>query len=147
MSPLNIFFPTENFRDDYIKKILKINNKEHLKCPIYLTDMGIDYIKFRNQYKKIPGLFERVSDKLEQFNQFDNFHTSFGLLDEKVTSAEWIKLLLTHHVRVQRQKPPGGKNPWFEQFDDGSVVIRTAYRRSKGGRRRFRISNFRPPTH
>ena len=88
----------------------------------------------QDAYKKIPGLFERVSDKLEQFNQFDNFHTSFGLLDEKVTSAEWIKLLLTHHVRVQRQKPPGGKNPWFEQFDDGSVVIRTAYRRSKGGR-------------
>jgi len=88
----------------------------------------------QDAYKKIPELFEKVSDKLEQFNQLDIFHTSFGLLDDKVTSSEWINLLLSHHVRIQRQKPPNGKNPWFEQFDDGSVVVRTAYRRYKGGR-------------
>ena len=88
----------------------------------------------QDAYKKIPILYEKVSDKLEQFNQLDIFHTSFGSLDDKVPLAEWISLLLLHHVRVQRQKLPNGKNPWFEQFDDGSVVIRTAYKRSKGGR-------------
>ena len=40
----------------------------------------------------------------------------------------WVESLLAHHRTTQRQKPPAGKNPWFERFDDGSVIIRPGYR-------------------
>jgi len=34
----------------------------------------------------------------------------------------------------QAKKPPDGKNPWFDRFDDGSIAVRAAYTREKGGR-------------
>ena len=62
------------------------------------------------------------------------FFPDFNVFGAKWDAIEWINHLLDHHITVQRNKPPNGKNPWFERFDDGSVVIRAGYRKTEGGR-------------
>jgi len=51
-----------------------------------------------------------------------------------MSDLDWLEALLKHHCDVQAAKPPAGKAPWFDRFDDGSCMIRTAYIRDKGGR-------------
>lgn len=84
--------------------------------------------------KKVPAIFNEVTDHLESHGQLDRFLANFSVFSEKCNATDWIHHLLDHHIKVQRAKPPNGKNPWFERFDDDSVVIRPGYRRSEGGR-------------
>lgn len=84
--------------------------------------------------EKIPLIFNEVSDHLESHGQLDRFTFNFSVFGEKCNAVEWVRHLLDHHINVQRRKPPNGKNPWFERFDDGSVVVRAGYRRTEGGR-------------
>ena len=88
----------------------------------------------KKAYQQVPEIFYKVSDLLEPYEQTIRLNESFGSLAETVGAEEWTNLLLKHHVRVQRKKPPNGKNPWFERFDDGTAVIRAGYRRMNGGR-------------
>ncbi|RPJ82079.1 MAG: hypothetical protein EHM18_16095 [Acidobacteria bacterium] len=53
---------------------------------------------------------------------------TFPAFAETSAAEAWVAKLLDHHRKVQRQKPPAGKKPWFETFDDGSVAVRTMYR-------------------
>ncbi len=83
---------------------------------------------------KIPSIFSEVADRISPFGEAMRFHELFGTLAEKVSPLEWVERLLEHHRRVQSLKPPAGKAPWLERFDDGSYLIRTAYLRDSGGR-------------
>ena len=83
---------------------------------------------------KIPILFPEVADLLENFHQSTGFHDSFASLSQSLSPSSWTIALLQHHIKVQRQKAPHGKNPWFERFDDGAYIIRPAYKRTEGGR-------------
>ena len=84
-------------------------------------------------FKRIPELFSEVADRISLFGQAPRFIEPFGSLAEKTSVESWVNILLDHHIKVQRQKPPNGKNPWFESYDDGSVAVRTGYRREQGG--------------
>jgi hypothetical protein len=84
--------------------------------------------------KNVPKIFDEVADRLTSYQQTDNFEESFGVLSVNSTPEEWTDTLLEHHIKTQHRKPPNGKNPWFERFDDGTVVIRSGYRRTEGGR-------------
>lgn len=88
----------------------------------------------KRAYKGIQELFSEVGDKLSPFGETIRFETSFSSLLEPTNLSEWVLALFEHHKRVQRNKPPKGKNPWLEQFDDGSAVIRPQYRRDRPGR-------------
>lgn len=83
--------------------------------------------------KRVPELFSEVVVKLEPFEQSPRFMQSFASLAERCSPIEWVERLAEHHRRVQRSKPPDGKNAWFERFDDGSLIIRPLYRRDDGG--------------
>jgi hypothetical protein len=87
----------------------------------------------KKAYREVPEMFQKVSDFLEHFDQAIRFNENFGSFAEAVGAEEWTRMLLDHHVKVQRKKPPNGKNPWFERFDDNTVVIRAGYRRMEGG--------------
>jgi len=87
----------------------------------------------QNAYKRVPAMFNALADRLEPYSQTVRFTETFGTLAENTSAELWIQLLFDHHVRIQRQKPPHGKNAWFERFDDGSLVIRAGYRRTAGG--------------
>jgi hypothetical protein len=84
--------------------------------------------------KAIPDIFAETTERLSPFGEAVRFQKSFSYLAERVTALEWLERLLEHHRRVQCNKPPAGKAPWFDRFDDGSCMIRTGYIRDVGGR-------------
>ena len=83
---------------------------------------------------EVPGIFTEVAERLSPFGVEARFQEGYGGLAEQVSDSEWLERLLDHHRRVQHSKPPAGKAPWFDRFDDGSCMIRTGYIRATGGR-------------
>jgi hypothetical protein len=83
--------------------------------------------------RRVPESFGEVMDRLEPFGQSVPFRDKFANLSERCGADEWVSRLAQHHGQTQRHKPPDGKNPWFERFDDGSFIIRPLYRRENGG--------------
>jgi len=75
-----------------------------------------------------------VFDSLIPVNEAVRFQQSFPAFGETSTPEAWVARLLDHHRKVQREKPPAGKNPWFETFDDGSIAVRPMYRRDESAR-------------
>lgn len=84
--------------------------------------------------EEIPKIFADVSDRLSPFGETVRFQEAFTTLAEHMPAADWAERLLDHHCRIQYSKPPAGKAPWFDRFDDGSCMIRTGYLRDAGGR-------------
>lgn len=82
---------------------------------------------------QVPELYHKVMDHLQPFNEDIRFSGLFSAFSVKTDAVSWVELLIEHHNKIQKNKPPNGKNPWFERFDDGSVVIRPGYRRDQGG--------------
>jgi hypothetical protein len=82
----------------------------------------------------IPAMFPEVVECLSPFDQAIRFQDNFSSLAERVPDTDWLARLLKHHCRVQCEKPPAGKAPWFDRFVDGSCMIRTGYIRDTGGR-------------
>jgi hypothetical protein len=87
----------------------------------------------RQAIKKVPDIFTLVTERLSPFGEENRFHETFSSLAERVSEVEWLERLLEHHRRVQSEKPPAGKAPWFDRFEDGSYMIRTGYIRDVGG--------------
>lgn len=83
---------------------------------------------------RIPDLFPEVVEKLEPFGESIRFSETFQSLAEKTSATEWVERLAEYHRANQKRKLPDGKNPWFERFDDGSLIIRPLYRRHEGGK-------------
>jgi hypothetical protein len=81
----------------------------------------------------VPGCFPEVLEELEPVGEAARFRDIFSSLAERGSAAEWVDRLIEHHRKIQRQKPPNGKNPWFERFDDGSLIIRPDYRTDRTG--------------
>jgi hypothetical protein len=85
--------------------------------------------------KRVPEMFNELLERLEPFRETARFADAFAPLAERTDTASWAERLLGHHVATQRKKPPVGKSPWFERFDDGAAIIRPLYRRDLPGRR------------
>jgi hypothetical protein len=85
--------------------------------------------------KRVPEIFGELLEKLESFHETARFADTFASLAERTDAASWAGRLLDHHIVTQRKKPPIGKSPWFERFDDGGAVIRPLYRREQPSRR------------
>jgi hypothetical protein len=113
--------------DDMLVELTRTSAKTSPKSLAALPSM-----KLASQ--RVPELFGEVMAKLEPFDQVPRFVQSFATLAERGSAVEWVERLAEHHRRVQRSKPPDGKNAWFERFDDGSFIIRPLYRRDEGGR-------------
>jgi hypothetical protein len=77
--------------------------------------------------KSIPELFDVVAERVQIVEKEFAFRDSFSSLSEIGTASDWAERLLQHHRRIQKSKPPAGKAAWFDRFDDGTYLIRTAY--------------------
>jgi len=88
----------------------------------------------RRATTRCAALYHKAGECLLPFSiEARRFQDGFSLLAEPMDAEAWVERLMEHHRRVQRNKPPNGKNPWFETFDDGSVIIRPPYVRDDGG--------------
>jgi hypothetical protein len=92
---------------------------------------NIDAVKLASE--RIPDSFPEVMARLDPLNEAPRFCSAFASLSDRCTPAEWVERLFEHHRQIQKQKPPNGKNPWFERFDDGSLIIRPEYRDEEAG--------------
>lgn len=81
----------------------------------------------------VPALFSELIDRLEPFKQAGRFQESFQSLATPCSPTDWARLLTDHHRDTQKRKPPEGKQPWFERFDDGSLMLRPLYKRDMKG--------------
>ena len=83
--------------------------------------------------RRVPASFADAMEKLEPVGEVARFRETFAGLAERSDPADWAERLVEHHRKTQHQKPPNPKNPWFERFDDGSVMIRPDYRTEEAG--------------
>lgn len=83
--------------------------------------------------QRVPARFGEVMERLEPVGEAVRFGEAFSGLAERGGNGEWTERLIEHHLKTQRQKPPNGKNPWFERFDDGSLIVRPDYRIDEPG--------------
>jgi len=95
----------------------------------YLKEM-IASETVENAARNIPELFPRVSDRLKFFGLSEDFEDSFISLAARTDPQSWAQALIEHHKCIQHRKPPNGKNPWIERFEDEAFIVRAAYRRS-----------------
>lgn len=83
--------------------------------------------------ERVPAMFDDVLARLEPFDLAPRLSESLSGLAERGKPTDWTERLIKHHQLTQHNKPPNGKNPWFEQFDDGSIMIRPDYRTDDTG--------------
>ena len=84
--------------------------------------------------EEVPGAFSRAVDALAPVGESARVIAAFQFVAEKMPAGDWVQRLLEHHRKVQQAKPPNGKLPWLERFDDGACMVRAGYRRENGGR-------------
>lgn len=82
---------------------------------------------------EVPVLFPQLRDRLEVIKASARFVDQFGDFSEPLSTTDFVERLLRHHRQNQKRKPPNGKAPWFERFDDGTYIIRPGYLRDAGG--------------
>ncbi len=87
----------------------------------------------RKASDRVPGQYAVATDALEPIGDSSRFIQAFASVAYKASPKEWVQRLLEHHRKVQSAKPPNGKLPWVERFDDGSYMVRPGYLREEGG--------------
>jgi hypothetical protein len=78
--------------------------------------------------QQVPSLLSELTQRLSPYGQEAALRERFCELFRPCDATAWSVALLDHHRRVQQGKPPAGKAPWCERFDDGSYMVRPAYR-------------------
>jgi hypothetical protein len=87
----------------------------------------------RKAANRVPEQFSTVADTLALMGMSPRFLQAFPLVADKTSPKDWVQRLLEHHRKVQSAKPPNGKLPWVERFDDGCYMVRPGYLREQGG--------------
>lgn len=81
-------------------------------------------------YMNISDAFNRALEALDSIEDLQSlFQTTFAQLKDSTSPQDWVTRLIDHHKANQKRKPPTGKAPWIETFDDGSWMVRPHYRR------------------
>ena len=84
--------------------------------------------------QRVPDAYARAIDALAPVGESERFLRMFSSLADRLPPADWLERLLELHRNVQLNKPPNGKLPWLERFDDGGFMVRPGYTRDHGGR-------------
>lgn len=87
----------------------------------------------RKASDRVPDQFAVVTDILALIGESSRFMQAFQFVADRASPKDWVQRLLEHHRKVQSAKPPNGKLPWVERFDDGSYMVRPGYLREEGG--------------
>lgn len=78
--------------------------------------------------QEVQKTFSAVEESLAPFNSTAlDLKQAFGELAMRQSSQQWAQSLMDHHCRIQKEKPPDGKQPWVECFDDHTFRCRPIY--------------------
>lgn len=73
-----------------------------------------------------PAAFRRAIEELEAHDLAHDLDVLVGEFAHPMQPADFASMLVTHHERIQGDKPPNGKRSWFDREPDG-VRVRIAY--------------------
>lgn len=104
-----------------------LTREQRKVSPVELS--GLQSVQMAAEH--IPSLFMELMKRLVLFDRSVQFQESFRDISQELPPADWVVCLIEHHRSVQEHKPPDGKAPWVERFDDGTYMIRPAYRKSE----------------
>lgn len=113
--------------DDCLWHMSRKNGKTAIKELAGLKEVSL-------AHKKVPEAFSRVSNQLSPYGYASEFINGFGDLQINGNCDTWVEQLLEHHLTVQKRKPPFGKNPWIDRYDDNTYYVRPLYRRDEPAR-------------
>lgn len=75
-------------------------------------------------FEELPAAFQEAEILLSPFTaELVLFNENFQTLREQHTLEEWIILLIEHHFRIQKNKPPAGKSPWLLEYTKSSYLL------------------------
>lgn len=117
-------------QDAFDDCLLELTRRGGRTSPSSLSALGSVQLASR----RLPDLYQELVERLEPFSESIRFAETFQELSQKGSATEWGERMAEYHRANQRRKPPDGKSPWFDRFDDGSLIIRPLYRRDEGGR-------------
>lgn len=75
---------------------------------------------------QLPIAFLEIDKCFEPFaTELILFTENFQSLRETYEPVEWVRLLLEHHFRIQKNKPPSGKAPWVLEYTKDEYLLLT----------------------
>jgi len=101
-----------------------------------------DILKKQIDIVKLRDLFQETSQALDLYNERLSFESTFSAFIQIQDKDSFIQALLKHHQKIQTAKPPNGKMPWLENFQDGYYMIRPSYRDREFFRSEYEYVNF-----
>ena len=75
--------------------------------------------------EELPGAFLNAENLLMPFIEEYIMFQANQVFSQKLSAKEWIRLLMEHHVTVQKNKPPSGKAPWLLEHGSDSYLLNT----------------------
>lgn len=77
--------------------------------------------------KAVPSLYEQVAEAVAAYDN-GRLNEQFSEFSAPASSLQLAERIIRHHERIQQQKPPNGKQPWFDRTDRDELIIRPGYR-------------------
>lgn len=71
---------------------------------------------------ELPEYYKKAVERMDVIAAVGGVEEVLGEFAIPRSPVELVQLAFEHHERIQSQKPPGGKRPWFEPFRQGFVV-------------------------
>ena len=75
----------------------------------------------------VAELYQAAAQSLSPVGLAVEFERTFGAFVEPMPPADWLEMLIRHHERIQKAKPPAGKLPWIDRFSSGAIFVRPLY--------------------
>jgi hypothetical protein len=73
---------------------------------------------------ELPAAFIELEANLEPFmDEAYSFHLSFQSFQEHLSPKDWVRMLIEHHIRIQKSKPPNGKAPWILEYGSETYLL------------------------
>lgn len=101
------------------------------KRRVSASQLGASCKSVSRAAERVPDAYKAAEAMLSDYDLAGRFQETFRDFAEPRSAEEWTSCLLEHHRRIQRDKPPNGKAPWFERFDDRTYIVRAGYVRNE----------------
>lgn len=95
-----------------------------------LSDL-VKAIQIRKWNSILKDNYRQALKSMDAIGEGSSFSMLFNVFDEQMNEEAIVQVLLEFHTKVQRQKPPFGKQPWIYQLDDGSYILNPKYKREE----------------
>ncbi len=84
-------------------------------------------VKYAAEY--ISGQYVDCIAALTKVKEDNSMQKTFGRFSNSFGPRDFAENLIEHHHEIQKRKPPFGKVPWLEKYENKKLILRPAYTR------------------